>query len=260
MTLRAAVVLLFLLAGHAHADDEPWYRGKYGRNRVTHLVITGTFAVGYVATVTVLADPLSPNSCNWCDPPGFDRSIRNSLVWDDTKRANFLSNMSAYVVSPLVGISLLIASERESTPAQIIDDVLPVVETVVISQVATNFVKIAVARRRPYATFGMPAQATNEDNLSFWSGHSALAFGITTSAGLVAHWRGYATEPYIWGAGIALSLSTEYLRIAADRHYFSDVVVGGLIGVGSGLLIPRLMRRDLELVPTSNGAAVVGSF
>jgi membrane-associated phospholipid phosphatase len=67
-------------------------------------------------------------------------------------------------------------------------------------------------------------------------------------------------EPYIWGAGVALSLTTEYLRIAADRHYFSDVFVGGLVGLGSGLLIPRLMRRDLEIVPTSNGAAVAGTF
>ncbi|CAN5694604.1 hypothetical protein BH11MYX3_BH11MYX3_20290 [soil metagenome] len=55
-------------------------------------------------------------------------------------------------------------------------------------------------------------------------------------------------------------LSTEYLRLAADKHYLSDVVVGGLLGLGGGLLIPRLMRRDIAILPVAGGAAVVGQF
>jgi membrane-associated phospholipid phosphatase len=247
------------MSGNARAD-EPWYRGKYGRNRVTHLIVTGGVGLGYLATVTFLSDPLSPDTCRWCEPPGFDRAARNALVWDDMKRAGTLSNISAYVASPIVAIGLLIASERDASASRLIDDVLPVMETVAISQLATNFVKIAFARERPYAHFKSSSEVTTENNLSFWSGHSSLALGLTTSAGLIAHWRGYATEPYIWGAGLALSISTEYLRIAADRHYLSDVLVGGFVGVGAGLLIPRLMRRDLQIVPVANGIALAGSF
>ena len=87
-----------------------------------------------------------------------------------------------------------------------------------------------------------------------------LGFSITASAGLICHWRHYWTEPYVWGAGIALSLSTEYLRMGADKHYLSDVLVGGLVGVASGLLIPRIMREDVEIVPLGNGLAVAGRF
>ncbi len=253
------VVLVLLLSGTARADDH-WYRGKYGKNRVTHLIITGGLGIGWLAMHTVLADPLSPDACRWCEPPSFDRSIRNSLVWDDTARAGFYSNMSAYVASPIVGIGLLIASERDASPSRLIDDVLPVLETVLISQVVTDLVKIGIARARPYVYFQSSSEMSNENNLSFWSGHSSLAFAVTTSAGLVAHWRGYSTEPYIWGAGIALSVTTEYLRIAADRHYFSDVFVGGLVGVGAGLLVPRLMRRELKIVPVANGVAFGGTF
>jgi membrane-associated phospholipid phosphatase len=259
VTLRAAAVLLVLL-GSAPAHAEHWYRGKYGKNRVTHLSLTAGFGLLYLASATVLADPLSPDACRWCDPPALDRRVRTALVWDDTKRANLYSNLSAFVVSPIVGIGLLVASERDASAARLIDDLLPVGETIVLSQVLTNIVKFSVGRQRPYVRFGTSTELTADTNLSFWSGHSALAFGLTTSAGLVAHWRGYATEPYIWGAGIALSLSTEYLRIAADRHYLTDVLVGGLVGVGSGLLVPRLMRRELRIVPTSNGAAVAGAF
>jgi len=260
VNLRAAAIVVVLLAGgFAHADEH-WYQGKYGRNRVTHLIVTGGLGVGWLSLHTVLADPLSPDTCRWCEPPGFDRSVRNALVWDDKARAGFLSNMSAYVAGPVVGIGLLIASEKDSTWPQLIDDVLPVLETVLISQVFSDLVKIGVARARPYVFFHSSSEVTNENNLSFWSGHSALAFSVTTSAGLIAHWRGYSTEPYIWGAGIAISLTTEYLRIAADRHYASDVFVGGLVGIGSGLLVPRLMRRDLAIVPVSNGVSIAGSF
>ena len=35
---------------------------------------------------------------------------------------------------------------------------------------------------------------------------------------------------------------------------------GGLIGIGFGYTIPRLMRHDVQIVPVKNGAAVVGMF
>ena len=89
---------------------------------------------------------------------------------------------------------------------------------------------------------------------------AALGFSITVAAGMVAHWRNYWTEPYIWGTGIFLSTTTQYLRIAADKHYFSDVLVGGALGIAGGLLIPRLMREDVPIVPIKNGVAWVGEF
>ncbi len=77
---------------------------------------------------------------------------------------------------------------------------------------------------------------------------------------MACHWRHYWTEPYVWGSGIALSLSTEYPRMGADKHYLSDVVVGGGVGIAAGLLIPRLTREDIAIVPINNGVAFAGSF
>ncbi len=263
--MRRLVIALVIActAGSATAGParEPWYRGPRGRERILHLAITGGLGLTFLASETVFKASLAGSSCRWCDPPGFDRAVRNALVWDNTRQAHVLSSVDAYVIAPVVGFGLLILSDPDTSWARLIDDTVPVAETVAISQIVTQLVKFTVRRQRPYAHFGEPPPAPGiDDNASFWSGHSVLGFSITASAGLIAHWRHYWTEPYVWGAGIALSVSTEYLRIAADRHYLSDVLVGGFVGIGSGLLIPRLMRHDVTIVPSGNGAVVVGQF
>jgi membrane-associated phospholipid phosphatase len=124
-----------------------------------------------------------------------------------------------------------------------------------------HMIKVAAGRQRPYVESLDPsAPRTPDDNASFVSGHSALGFSITASAGLICHWRHYWTEPYVWATGIALSLSTEYLRMAADKHYLTDVVAGGAVGIAAGLLVPRMMRANIKVMPTSNGVAVAGAF
>lgn len=247
---------------HAEKDYEPWYKGKYGKNRILHLSITVGLGAVWLANTTVLKSTFTSDTCRWCEPPGFDKSARDAVVWNDVKRAGFLSDMDAYVLAPAIGLTLLIIADRDASWSRLLDDVIPVAETVAVSQVLVQVIKFATGRQRPYAYYKStkyPA-GSSEENIAFPSGHSSLGFAITAAAGMVCHWRHYWTEPYVWASGIALSLSTEYLRMAADRHWLSDVVVGGGIGLASGLLIPRLMRRDFVIAPVPGGAAVVGQF
>lgn len=238
---------------------EPWYAGDRGHKRVLHLSIAFGGGLAFLGS-EIFKKQLGPSECRWCDPPGFDRSARDAVVWDNTRRADILSTVDGYVLAPIVGIGLLLASDHGAGLPRFIDDTVTVLETVALTQLVIQALKFSVGRQRPFAHFGTDVVFEPDQNLSFPSGHSALGFAITASAGMVAHWRGYWTEPYIWGAGIALSLSTEYLRMAADKHYLSDVVIGGSIGFIGGLLIPRLMREDVPIVPVKNGVAFVGSF
>jgi membrane-associated phospholipid phosphatase len=183
------------------------------------------------------------------------------VVWDNTGRAGLFSDINVYVLSPIVGFGLLFASDHDAGWARFLDDTIPVAESIAAAQLVSQAIKYSVGRQRPYVHFGTPGSSAPSDaNTSFISGHSVLGFSITVSAGMICHWRHYRTEPYVWGAGIALSLSTEYLRMGADKHYLSDVLVGGIVGATSGFLIPRLMREDVELVPINNGVAVAGRF
>jgi membrane-associated phospholipid phosphatase len=104
---------------------------------------------------------------------------------------------------------------------------------------------------------------SNEDNLSFLSGHTSLAFSVAISAGMVAHRRHYRYEGAIWASGIAFSTLTAYLRVAADKHYFTDVTSGAALGIAAGLFIPQLtdsLPLELAVVPTANGVAITGAF
>ncbi|CAN5694528.1 hypothetical protein BH11MYX3_BH11MYX3_20270 [soil metagenome] len=263
MRSTAALLVLLLGAGtvHAEKDYQPWYKGERGKKRILHISISAAVGLVWLASQTVAKDALSPDTCRWCTAPSIDRSARNAVVWNNTDRAGLYSTIDAYIVAPVIGLTLLAISDRDASWGRLLDDTIPVAETVAISQLLTQAIKFSVGRRRPYKEFGDQSKPyTTEENLSFTSGHASLGFAITASAGIICHWRHYWTEPYVWGTGIALSVTTEYLRMAADKHYLTDVVAGGLVGLGSGLLIPRLMRQDIKIAPIPGGAAVVGMF
>lgn len=86
-------------------------------------------------------------------------------------------------------------------------------------------------------------QSANSRN-SFFAGHVAL---VATSTFFIA--QAYALyhpqSPYKWvvygGAAVITDL-TAYWRNRAGEHFFSDILVGNLIGSVSGMLIPLLHR------------------
>jgi hypothetical protein len=269
---RAVLVAIVLLAAadSASAGPEPWYHGPRGRHRALHLAVSVAGGAGYIVSETALKPALAPSRCRWCDPTGYDVTIRNALRWQDASRAVPLSDIDGFVVAPVVGIGLtMLAStgyEGDHLPRWL-DDTIPVLEAGVLSGVLNQIVKFSVAEQRPYVHYGDPARPHQlDDDVSFYSGHSTLSFAIATSAGLVAHERHYSLEPVVWGAGYAIAVSTAYLRMAGDQHYFSDVFVGAVVGTGIGIAVPLglharvLSDRDIAVMPTANGLLVVGTF
>ena len=64
-------------------------------------------------------------------------------------------------------------------------------------------------------------------------------------------------------------MATGYLRIASDRHYFTDVMAGAVVGTAVGVGVPFLFHRGsnahrLALVPVATpgvtALALVGVF
>lgn len=118
---------------------------------------------------------------------------------------------------------------------------------------ATSFISLGaqhlIARARPFTTLCVHQPTAGEctdgssQYTSFPSGHTSTAFTVALLE-CVNHahldtdhsgWNGAACPVTLIAAGV-----TGLLRIASDRHYASDVIVGGLIGAGIGFLVPTL--------------------
>lgn len=223
----------------------------------------------YIAGETIGKDALSPDSCRWCTPPGFDKDIAEAAHWEHHEElARDLSNIVGYGLVPVGGALLLLAASADAPAgsrwSQYGDDVIAMFEIVWYTQIPTVLMKITAARERPFVNAGGGNDPPHpEENLSFWSGHAALTFSIGVGAGMLAQRRGYRLAPVIWAAGVTAAAATAYFRMAADRHYLTDVVTGGAVGALAGIFIPRLtgsLPARATLVPQPGGLALTGAF
>lgn len=81
---------------------------------------------------------------------------------------------------------------------------------------------------------------------SFFSGHASAAF---TVAVFTSEWFSnvYPNSPYkglVWASSLSLAGFVGALRIAAGKHYPSDVVVGALVGTGVSLAILKFHEKE----------------
>jgi membrane-associated phospholipid phosphatase len=84
------------------------------------------------------------------------------------------------------------------------------------------------------------------DTESFWSGHTSI---VAASAGLVCAnhqymslWHSPIADASACGLAGAATLVTAISRLAADRHYASDVIIGMGVGFGFGYGVPVLLH------------------
>lgn len=93
------------------------------------------------------------------------------------------------------------------------------------------------------------------ENDSFFSGHTSIA---TTGATLLClqHLElglleNKAADATVCGAAATLAFTIGVLRVMADRHWASDVLVGAGIGAGSAFLVYKLHVRQGQVEPAA---------
>jgi membrane-associated phospholipid phosphatase len=209
--------------------------------------VTGGLAAILIGT-ELAKNSLAPPRCRWCASNAFDRPVRDALRWQATGTASALSYVAVFL-APVAMVGMLgLDAYPEGGMRRWIDDTLLVAEATMASGVLAQAVKYAVGRERPFVRAlapGARAQTSDptDNNVSFFSEHASIAFTLATAAGTVASLRRYRRAPYVWAVGMALAALTGYLRIAADRHYLSDVLVGAGVGMAAGFALPYLHWR-----------------
>jgi membrane-associated phospholipid phosphatase len=128
-----------------------------------------------------------------------------------------------------------------------LEDSLIVIEAAAGALLLNQVVKLLAGRQRPYAFFKNDVEySTSEDNLSFYGGHVSFAFSVVAATVTLASMRGYPGVGIAAGVGFTLAARIGYLRIAADQHYLTDILVGTAgwwAGRFPGSSILRAQRR-----------------
>ena len=221
-------------------------------------------------------------ACEWCDRTadgrdslnGFDAWGRRTFRWHNTARATSLSNVTAFALAPAAAYGLdWFAASREGRAKDARVDALLITEAMAIASDVTDVMKFTIGRQRPFVHALAPdAKATTrpsaDNNTSFPSGHATQAFSLVMAGAEVASLRGYRYAPWIWRAGLPAAALTAYFRVAADRHYLTDVLAGAGIGSAFGFAVPYLAHRSrvdpripaVRLVPTPRGEIVAAQW
>jgi membrane-associated phospholipid phosphatase len=223
--------------------------------------VTVTAAALWIGT-ELAKDRLAPSSCRICDGNGLDDRARARLVWKDKPDvARHGSDLLAMVLLPAAAFGHSALAARDAgAPREALVDALVIGEAVALSASLNQLVKFAVARQRPFVRFRnfeeTDREGESDDYLSFYSGHTALAFSTVAAAATVAQLRGYESAPWVWGVGVAGAASVGYLRIAADKHYLTDVLTGAVVGTLVGIAAPRLLHPRERGGAGENGQAI----
>ena len=141
-------------------------------------------------------------------------------------------------------------------------------EALAINLALFQGVKHLVQRPRPYLYSQRPevqryAAAQGADAYqSFYSAHAATAFCAATAgaylAGAGATSRGVRVAA--WAGGFAAAGAASNLRVRAGKHFYSDIAIGGLVGIAIGYSVPALHADRRAYVPSTSdlGAAAAG--
>jgi membrane-associated phospholipid phosphatase len=270
--LRRSVVLAALLvpasstAGRAQSEEIAERPLRALQNTGTGFLALETVGVVAISATYFIAAGDAPDACRWCNPTGFDESLRDALVFGKTSRTSVatVSHVFSVGVIPVAAFTaLLVPALSEQKGSYALHDAWIMINTVLLTSGVAGGTKKLAGRQRPafyYGEQGYTEWSDNaaESNLSFFSADTAWAFSVAASASTLAFLRGNRLAPFIAGGGGALALGTGFLRVAADVHWTTDVLAGAVVGTGLGVAVPLLLHRPSECMPALRIAPWIG--
>jgi membrane-associated phospholipid phosphatase len=197
-----------------------------------------------------------PQGLNWLDRQVAGRYHPSWSTWSD---------VGLYSLEAL-SAGGIIASEG---PRSGLNDLVVVAEATLLASAASGASTAITGRPRPYmygTTAPLAVRQNGNGGLSFFSGHTSTAFGLTTATFITLH-RLHPRARWPWYAlafGVAGSGFIGATRILAGWHFPTDVIAGAAVGTSVGLLVPALHAapQRVSAVPMAvnagGGIAITG--
>jgi membrane-associated phospholipid phosphatase len=232
--MRRVVVALTLLAATNRAAAAQRPDTNEIRYRVSAWDAASLAAGGVLALIPEAAGlPAGPAPCGPCNPTSVP-SIDRAALHNASGGANTASSVLLLGVAGFSGL----ASLDGATAAQVRGHVALFANSLTWTLATTEWLKVLVHRNRPvlYDAPDPAAVADRDNRRSLPSAHASLAFAAATTYLVIAqrehlpHRTRNAILLYVGALGVAA------LRVAAGKHFPTDVAAGAALGTGMGWL------------------------
>jgi membrane-associated phospholipid phosphatase len=235
MRIIAGLALALALVTPPHASSQVL---KDSAQASTEPLFTAedAFFAGTVIFATIAIAPLDKAVADYLQgDPQANRFFRKLSVTVEAiaQPGAFLIGAGLYGVGRLTGNDEMAALGLHGT------------EAIVFGLLLTNAIKIGAGRQRPYVDrdrphdFGFMRGWKEEQYRSFPSGHTLIAFAAAAAVTEETKrwWPSsvWYIGPAMYGGATLVGLS----RMYNNRHWASDVMIGGLIGTFSGIKVVK---------------------
>jgi membrane-associated phospholipid phosphatase len=267
-------VLAFVLPISAAAQQPHELRNTSGWFLAGEFV--GTTVISFVGPDLIV--PAQPETITcadaWCETNGFDVAINKAFAAEHAKGVGAVSHVFTVGLVPLVGFAgVIVPAIRADEAVHGLQDAVIILDSFVLATGLNSVAKIAGRRQRPAFHYGREANTEaahhpGEEFVSFYSGDTTWAFAVASSAVTLSALRGHETTRYLAiGAG-TLALAGGTMRVVADMHWATDVLVGAAAGTAVGVAVPLLLHGrkrgddalDVTVDPGARLFRVSGTF
>ncbi len=247
-------MILALIVQNAFGDSESRQPVRWGEIHESEYWRLGVIAAGALGSYSLS----NQGSGGWQGGILFDNSVRGSFrasTRDGRDQASRFSDVGALlsISSPLLLDAGFFQWWNRGDRSGALRTTFITVESLLFTAFTSELTKRGIQRKRPIQSSCESGEVddsdcnTEDSTRSFFSGHTAMAF---TGAGLVCRnhrslnlvGENTTTDFVLCASALAVATTTGVLRIIADKHYSSDVLVGASIGFFSGYFLPVLFH------------------
>lgn len=191
-----------------------------------------------------------------CDPAEVNAFDRGTIG----NHSDFADALSTATVAAAIAGPVLYEALDLGLSKTLAEDMVVLAEALAVNGALLTLAKYTFQRPIPRVYAEPPGTAANYR--SFYSGHTSTVFAaLAVEAQSIAARHGGG--PWLWAGVIAIAGSVALERVLAGYHFPTDVIVGALIGTGTGLAVTWLHAREQPLIsgfiliPRQDGLAVV---
>ncbi|MFA6836969.1 MAG: phosphatase PAP2 family protein [Fibrobacteraceae bacterium] len=198
------------------------------------------------------------------EPPSGEPSKSRLLPWDKPfagTRNHLADNISNYS-SLLILFPFVLEISDFSTGNSDLNEMpvffVMVLETASIESGVNLMLRSTKLWPRPEIFDSRTDRSDGQEWGSFYSGHASAAFAVAVFSSMWFEKKHSSSPfvPWVWAGSLSAASAVAALRVAAGKHYPTDVVVGALAGSLSSLAVLKLHESpesSLTLAPQPGG-------